>query len=293
MSSRPVAPLRGALSFLLLLAVTLVWFAPFCVLAPASLLPVPPLRRRCAAGLVALARGWLLSIERLLPAARAIAWDVQLPEGLRRDGWYLVVCNHQSWVDIVVLEHLFLRRIPFLKFFAKRELLWVPVLGAALWGLDFPLVARYSRQTLERRPDLRGRDLEATRRACRRFLRAPTAIVNFLEGTRFTPAKHAAKGSPYRHLLPPRAGGAAVVLAALGERLDALLDVTIVYPQGAPFFWDFLCGRVGRVTVRVRRLPVPGELLSGDRDDPRFRERVGEWLGELWREKDELIGRLR
>ena len=107
-------------------------------------------------------------------------WDVQGLEGLEPGGWYLVSSNHQSWVDILVLQKIFNRRIPLLKFFLKRELIWVPVIGLAWWALDFPF--------MRRRGGLAGaEDLERARQACRKFSVVPTSVINFLEGTRYTP----------------------------------------------------------------------------------------------------------
>src|SRR5579863_10046354 len=100
-------------------------------------------------------------------------WVVDGLQGLNRGGWYLVLSNHQSWVDIPVLQRTFNRRIPFLKFFLKQQLKWVPVLGLAWWALDFPFMQRYSKETLEQHPELRGKDKEATRIACERFRDLP------------------------------------------------------------------------------------------------------------------------
>jgi 1-acyl-sn-glycerol-3-phosphate acyltransferase len=41
-----------------------------------------------------------------------------------------------------VLQRIFHGRIPFLKFFLKQELIWVPVIGLAWWALDFPFMKR-------------------------------------------------------------------------------------------------------------------------------------------------------
>ena len=68
--------------------------------------------------------------------------------------------------------------------------------------------------------------------------------MNFVEGTRFTAAKHAQQQSPYQHLLRPKAAGIAFVLGAMGGQLRSILNVTVVYPGGARELWDFLCGRV-------------------------------------------------
>ena len=202
-------------------------------------------------------------------------------------GHYLVLANHQSWVDILVLQKVFNRRIPLLRFFLKRSLFWVPVLGLAWWALDFPFMGRYNRRQIARNPELGRRDIEATRRACAKFRDIPVAVMNFVEGTRFTPAKHAGQASPYRHLLKPKSGGVAFVLDAMGEGLHAILDVTIAYPAGRPSMIDLMADRVPRVNVRVRQRPIPAELAGGSyQDDRAFRARFQQWMNGLWEQKD-------
>ena len=253
-------------------------------------LPVAPWRRGLSRALVAVAESWIAVNSALMATLGGTRIEVDGLDGLRRDEWYLVLCNHQSWVDIPVLQSVFNRRIPFMRFFLKRELIWVPVLGLAWWALDFPFMRRYSRAELERRPDLRGKDIEATRQACERYRDLPVSVMNFVEGTRFTPAKHAGSGSPYRHLLPPRAGGVAFVLETMGDLMQAVLDVTVVYPQGRPSVTDLLSGRVRRVRVVVRRLAVPIDRLDGGYErDPQARARFQAWINELWRDKDATI----
>jgi 1-acyl-sn-glycerol-3-phosphate acyltransferase len=163
-------------------------------------------------------------------------------------------------------------------------------MGLAWWALDFPFMRRHSNAYLKKHPEKRFEDLETSRRACEKFARVPTSVMNFPEGTRFTAQKHADQRSPYRHLLKPKAGAMALALSVLGEQFRSFIDVTIVYPQGVPTFWDFLCGRMGKVIVRARLLEVPAEMLQGDyATEPRFRKAIQRWQQERWREKDALI----
>ena len=211
-------------------------------------------------------------------------------QALDPDNWYLVNSNHQSWVDILVLQHLLNHRIPLLKFFIKQQLIWVPVMGLAWWALDFPFMRRHSEEFLKKHPELRGKDQETTRKACEKFALIPTSVMNFLEGTRFTPAKHARQQSPYQYLLKPKAGGLALALNAMGGKFQSILDVTIVYPDGAPTFNCFLTGKLKRVVVRAQTLPIPKHLLHGDyANDPVFREAFAQWVQQLWRDKDSQI----
>jgi 1-acyl-sn-glycerol-3-phosphate acyltransferase len=241
--------------------------------------------RICDRALTAIAIQWVAINDLILDVVGRTRWDVQGLEGLHRQGWYLVSANHQTWADILVLQRIFRGRIPFLKFFLKEELKWVPVIGLAWWALDFPFMKRGKKG---------GRsDLETTRIACEKFKLIPTSVINFNEGTRFTKAKHARQSSPYRHLLKPRAGGMAVALATMGEDFESLLDVTIAYPRGTPTFWDLLCGRMAEVVVRVRARPIPPALTSGEGfDSPAFRSGVQAWVAGMWEEKDLLLGEL-
>jgi 1-acyl-sn-glycerol-3-phosphate acyltransferase len=285
MLSRLPHPLRGIITALLLGLNTLLVAASLVLPALVKLLlPVEAVRRVCDRILNGLASGWVAFNGVWIGAVRPVVWDVSGLDGLHARGWYLVSSNHQSWVDILVLQRVFHGRIPFLKFFLKRELIWVPVIGLAWWALDFPFMKR------GRGTGARHSDLQTTREACEKFRRIPTSVINFVEGTRFSPAKQTQQRSPYRHLLKPRAGGMGIALATMGEQFEALLDATIVYPHRTPRFWDLLCGRVDSVIVRVVQRPIPPEVLGSDPGiDAEYRRRIGDWLAEQWSEKDRQI----
>lgn len=284
------------LSFVLLLiaASTLVHVAPLLVAALVkALLPSARLRRAVDPLLTGIAASWIGFNNALVDRFSGTRLQVDIEPVLRADGHYLLLANHQSWVDIVVLQRVFNRRIPLMRFFLKRELIWVPLLGLAWWALDFPFMARYSAAQVARRPELAGRDVAATRRACAKFREIPVAIVNFVEGTRFTHDKHARQGAPHRYLLRPKAGGVAFVLDAMGDALESILDVTLAYPGGRPTLVDLLAGRMREVRVHVCERPIPRDLLGGDyQGDAAFRARVQAWMNTVWEEKDARVGRM-
>lgn len=152
---------------------------------------------------------------------------------------------------------------------------------------------RHSESYLKKHPEMRAKDQETTRKACEKFALVPTSVMNFLEGTRFTPAKHAKQQSPYPHLLKPKAGGLALALQAMGDKFHSILDVTIYYPDGVPTFWDFLCGRLRRVVVRACSIEVPDELLQGDYgQDSAFRAAFSTWVNALWQDKENTLAQL-
>ncbi|KEY85070.1 acyltransferase [Pseudomonas sp. P1B16] len=287
--------LTGILTTLLLLLNTVVLICPLLVFALLKLVLPGRGRDYASAAVMWVAETWSEIDKAIFALCIPTQWDIRGVERLRKDTSYLAVSNHQSWVDIPALIESLNRRTPFFKFFLKKELIWVPLLGLAWWGLDYPFMKRYSKAFLDKHPELKGKDLEITKAACELFKRQPVTVVNYLEGTRFTEAKRQEQQSPYRHLLKPKAGGVAFVLAALGEQLDALLDVTIVYPGNkAPGFWDLLNGSISRVIIDIRVRELDPALWDGDyENDPAFRQTVQAWVNQLWLEKDQRIEQLR
>lgn len=282
--------IRGVLSLLFYTVNTVVCCIPIFIVALFKLLlPVKPIQTGCRRILTAIANGWIAVNNLNQKLFNGIRWDVRGLDNLNPKGWYMVVANHQSWVDILVLQRVFHRKIPFLKFFIKKEMIWFPILGQAWWAMDFPFIKRYKKSLLDRKPHLRGKDLEITRKACAKFKTIPISIMNFVEGTRFTRAKHARQASPFANLLKPKAGGIASVLGAMGDQIHRILDVTIVYPEKRRSFWAFLCGNIREIKVRVRSLPVTDEMIGDYANDNLFRQKLQLWLNDLWAEKDRNI----
>jgi len=276
--------LRGTFSLLLITLNTLVWTLPLLVTHLLKvLLPWTGWRRFWSRAQNGIGEAWISFNNWNLALLNPVRWDVQGLEGLSMDQWYLVVANHQTWVDILVLQRVFNRRIPFLKFLLKKELLWVPFLGLAWWLLDYPFLERSSNA---------GKDMETLRRSAVKFKLTPVSVMSFVEGTRFTAEKHGSQGSPYRHLLKPKAGGLALVLGSMGEAIQTVVDVTIAYPGGPPTLWGFLCGRSREVKVRVRSLLLDAQLRGDFSRDKAYRRRLVTWVGEVWGEKDVLLGSL-
>ncbi|MET0951299.1 MAG: acyltransferase [Pseudomonas sp.] len=287
--------LTGCFVTLLLLLNTLVMIGPLLIFALLKLIFQGHMRDRMSSAVMWMAETWAEIDKLIFALCIPTRWEVRGDENLRSDTSYLVIGNHQSWVDIPALIQALNRRTPFFKFFLKKELIWVPLLGLAWWALDYPFMKRYSKAFLAKHPELKGHDLEITRQACDLFKRQPVTVVNYLEGTRFTTAKNAQQNSPYSHLLKPKAGGVAFVLAAMGEQLDAILDVTVVYPsERIPGFWDLLCGQVPRVIIDIQTRELDPALWQGDyENDPLFREKVQGWVNQLWLDKDARITLLR
>jgi len=294
MISKLAAWLRIAAATLLVSFNCVVHILPLLLVALLKLLlQRTPARAACDRALMAIASSWVAfnnwMFDHLTDTRMVITGQ---PEAMM-DGHFMVLSNHQSWVDIPVLQKIFHQRLPFLRFFIKSQLIWVPLLGLAWWALDMPFMKRYTREQIQRRPELAGRDIEATRKACEKFRHIPVSIVNFAEGTRFKSAKHEAQGSPFKHLLKPRAGGTAFVLDAMGESLDTLVDVTIAYPGGAGELPTLFANQMPEIRVDVRIVPIPEALRRGNyQTDPLHRERMQAWINALWQAKDERLAEL-
>jgi len=267
---------RGIAVIILLFANLLRWGVPVALggivkFAVQMTAPKSRLRTRVILKLASFGERWVAGNDRIFDRLLPTAWDVAgIGEDVQPSGHYLIISNHVSWVDIFVLFRAFHGRAPFIRFFLKQQLIWLPIVGQGCWAMEFPFMRRTDRD----------KDLETTRRACQRYKNFPVAIANYVEGTRFTRRKRDTQQSPYRHLLRPRAGGVGFVLAAMGNVLDATYDVTIRYPREEVTLWQFLTGRVERITVRARRVEPPAP------------ENVREWIDQVWREKDALLDSL-
>lgn len=287
------APLKGTLNALFLASHTLFWCIPMYALFVLKLLsPTQKCRAWTDKALVFTANHWIQSNNLFMTLTHDTL--LQTPDfaklNLKLNDWYFITVNHQCWTDILILQKIFLYQIPFIRFFIKKELMLIPVFGAAWWAYDFPIMSRYSKETLQKKPHLKGKDLLKTQKSCDIFKNYPVTILNFLEGTRFTKQKQAQQNSPYQELLKPKLGGFSFALQAMDQKIKHILDVTIIYPHGRLSFWDFLCGRVKKIVIDIKPKEVPTQFLDWQNpDDPHLRSEFGEWINALWLEKDRLI----
>jgi 1-acyl-sn-glycerol-3-phosphate acyltransferase len=287
-------PLLGLLGSALLALNTLFWCWPlFLASLIRLLLPLPWIQQGCDQMLRLIHEGWIGCNNCWIGLLGDTRWHLEGTKDFDYQHSYMVISNHQSWVDILALQYLLNRRVRPLKFFLKQELIWVPLIGLCWWALGFPFMKRYSKAYLARHPEKQGKDLETTRRACARFQGNPVAIFNFVEGTRFTESKHRQQNSPYRHLLKPRAGGVAFVLDAMGDQLHGIINVTLYYPQGKPGLWTLLSGQLQQVVVLFDALKIPSQFIGCDyAQDPAYRLAFQQWINELWRHKEQQLRRL-
>jgi len=263
------------------------------VVAVLKIIPIKTWQAFCSQLLVWIGMLWVDINSFNIWLTRKITWDIRGLEGLTPGGWYLVISNHRTWSDILVLQKVFNHRIPFLKFFLKQQLIWLPIAGQVWWAMDFPFMKRYSKEFLKKHPELQGKDIETTQQACEKFKYHPISIMNFLEGTRFTKEKHDRQKSPFSHLLLPKAGGVAFVLSAMGKYLTSIVNVTIIYQKPDVTFWEFVSGKIRHVTVRVEQLPIPDEFLHNRyTTDPDFQKDFQVWINQLWEKKDKQIQEL-
>ncbi|QFI38198.1 acyltransferase [Moritella marina ATCC 15381] len=285
-----MSSLRGCLAFVLWLVNLLFWVIPIMILSPIKLLPIKIIQRICSSLLVFFASSWIRVngvIEHFIHPVKIHVHNADIE--LSEKEWYMVIANHQSWVDILILQRVLNKKIPFLKFFLKKELIFVPFLGMAWWALDFPFMRRYSTAQLKKNPKLRGKDIEVTRKACAKFKSSPVSVMNFVEGTRLTTEKHSKQKSPFKHLLKPKAGGLAFALSALGEHIQKIVDVAIYYPGQTPSFWQYLCGEVKDVHVHIRVADIDDKMRGDYQKDRAFKIGFQQHLNDVWVEKDAIL----
>ncbi|MEL4388914.1 acyltransferase [Shewanella xiamenensis] len=287
-------PVLFILSLSLLIINTALWGTLVCLGGLVKMLMPAQGARNAVTGLMnRFMWAWATCNGGILYLIAKIEWDVEGLEGLNKNSWYLLISNHLSGFDIAAQTYLLRNHIPMLKFFLKKELIYVPIMGLGCWALDMPFMDRTSPAKLKKNPKLKGKDLATTRRACEKFKNMPTSIINYVEGSRFTEDKRQRQDSPYRHLLRPKAGGIAFTLSAMGEQFTNLLDVTLVYPDAPDdVLFGVMNGKVRKIIVRVRALPVPQVDATRYFSESEYRVEFQRWLNQVWAEKDDQIAAL-
>ncbi len=287
------AHLRGCATISLMAINTILWtILLFAVTFCKAVAPVAGWRRFTGRCMVGLANSWIACNNGILRLVNKVEWRYSLPTGLNRWRNYLVISNHQSWTDILALQRAFLRRIPFLRFFLKQNLIYVPFLGQAWWALDFPFVQRKFKRPKAANRQAGPTSLDFVTRTCAKYREIPVSIMNFVEGTRFTTQKHQRQSSQYANLLKPKAGGVTMVLAAMPDCLHSILDVTIAYPGGAGSFWEFICSRGRQVVVHVEERKLAGLITDERLRDNGFRSYMEGYLNDMWAAKERKLAQL-
>lgn len=286
--------LQAVITVLVLTMTIILAFIPILFIGLFKLVPNKKWQTRCTLAIDHIAILWSGFNNLYIDRVQKINIDITGLENLDRNNWYLVVANHQSWLDIVILHRVFNRKIPVLKFFIKDQLKWVPLLGFSWWAMGCPFMKRYSKEYLAKKPHKKGKDLIATLKAIEAFKRTPASVMNFIEGSRFTLNKKQKQQSPYNHLLKPKAGGIGFVISSMHQQINSVLDVTIVYSEKKLSLWDFLCGKMRSARIAIRQIPIPAQFMSDKLlDNSSVYDEFKDWLNQQWAEKDRLITALK
>ncbi|ATC93068.1 acyltransferase [Pseudoalteromonas tunicata] len=232
-------------------------------------------------------KGWCLG-NRLAIRLACANLKLSINGHLKSDGWYLLIANHQSSLDIVLLTAL--GQLPAPKFFLKDELKFVPFVGMGAWAMDMPFMKRVSKAKLAKNPKLKGMDVARTKKSCAHFRNHPTTIINFVEGSRFSKAKHQSQQSEYQHLLKPKAGGIAFALEVLGQQFDAMLNASIVYTGNSEsILKDFFTGQLTHIAIEIDVMAIAPELIGDYQTDRAFRFSFQQQLNQIWQAKDQQL----
>ncbi len=247
-------------------------------------------REKTLAKLAIIGLWWARSCHYLLLFRNKSRWNIDTTDSLSQDEWYLLISNHQSWADILILNVAFGRSIPIFKYFLKKQLLWqLPVGGLSCWMLGFPLVSRYSKKKMRKDPKLAEKTVKSLSQACDKLSLCPTTTIIFPEGTRHSEEKSEKQRSPYKHLLKPKTQGIALVVNALPKTLKTMLNVSICHEPKKMSMWDLMSGNYHCINVSLSSHPITDAQRGDFYKDRNYRKSLQEWLNKLWAEKDEHI----
>ena len=233
---------------------------------------------------------WSWVCEKAILISTFGCWDTPDLSKLDGDKHYLLIANHQSWFDIIVISLITYRHTAPFRFFMKQELLWqLPIAGIMCKMLGFPLLRRHKRSEIKANPALRNKDIATTRKVCRKFREYPVVFVNFPEGTRFTAKKHRAQASEFSHLLKPKAGGCSLIINELNNCLAGIIDLTIFYSGKRPSLTKLIFGQIKQISCQYKLLPISNDMLGDFYQGKEYKTGFQKWLNSRWHEKDAIL----
>lgn len=237
-------------------------------------------------------RIWCEFIAGLIHLTNKVEWHI--PKEIPTiKGSCILICNHISWTDIVILLYIFRGKIPITKFFLKKSLIYIPIIGLVCYALGMPFLNRYSRQQLLKNPKLLQKDIQSTKKACQLLLETPSTLVNFLEGTRYTKEKAKLQNSPYKNLMPPKVASLGVSLGLIGRKVDCILNTTLLYPDNTGnIFIQMLQGRLHTIIATVERIEITDDLIGDYLKDKKYKADFTNKMKDLWSQKDQHITNL-
>ncbi len=198
------------------------------------------------------------------------------------EGNALILCNHQSGADIIILLALAyeMKALPRLKWFAKDSLKYIPIFGSGFYLMDAIFVKRSW-----------FKDKDKIMAIFRRFIeeKVPFWILCFVEGTRFTQEKAEKDQAffknkniePFSKVLRPKPGGFVAALSTLSPVTDYIYDLTFAYPKAIPTLFDLCLGKCPKVHVHCQRFTI-SEL-------PKDKNEVQDWLFTRFAEKNRRL----
>ena len=208
---------------------------------------------------------------------------------LSRDHSFVMLINHRSHVDILVILAVFYDQVPDVKFFLKKSLLWVPFLGQFCYLMNYIFVKKISKNAARKDPSMIKKQRDLISQKCQSLVKKPVTLAVFAEGTRFISEKKKQERQLFVNLLAPQTAGVALALEASSKYVSDLLDVTLVYDVGFVSVWLLLSGQVNDIEVHVQRFDVAKANLLGDYlNDRNYRKYFSNWVRALWQKKDVL-----
>ncbi|MCG8333240.1 MAG: acetyltransferase [Proteobacteria bacterium] len=225
----------------------------------------------------------------LLKRLLGITFDVVGLQNLDKRSNYLVISNHRSWADILILQSLLINGAPIIKFIVKQEVIFIPLVGLICWAYEYPFVKRSSLKD-SGKSGKRLRDLSTINQSLENLGNQPTTIINFVEGTRFNLLKSKKTESPFPHLLKPRAGGLTYILNTFGKDIDYVLDFTIAYDTEEPVFWNLMSGKCKRIKIEIKQIALKDLMQKFEINDNVIDyTSVSNWLKRFWQEKNDKL----
>ena len=126
--------LKGSLAFLCYLLNTLFWAIPILFFGLIKLIPLKIIDKICSYITDNCASAWIYGNTLTEKILHPVTFEITGDTNFDRKQWYMVIANHQSWVDILVLQRILNGKIPFFEIFSKTRIIICPRTRISLVG---------------------------------------------------------------------------------------------------------------------------------------------------------------
>lgn len=205
--------------------------------------------------------------------SKVLGYNNNKIDNLSKDHSYIIISNHQSYLDTFLIWALSPHNSPTdVIFLLKKELIWLPFYGSYSYLSRYPFIESPSLKAMRKKPELKNKDLTTILESVKTFEGRASLWAIYVEGI--------LNKSNDRHLNKPKTSGLYSLIKALDKPVD-IIDLTIAYPRIGMSFYELITDISKKGTYFIDTIKF--------NDIPTEKREFIKWLNRRWNKKESLL----